>query len=156
MMIVADSTGLIHFAQIGRLDLLGNVLSRVIIPEAVYYEVVIQGLNWAGSQEIKDVSWIDVMKVKTKPGLPSGLGQGEQDAISLSLVRKLPLYCDDRDAIHVAQSLGVETTSSLAILEKAKQKGFIKKARPILIELIGSGFWISKAVYEPWLRSIGE
>ncbi len=41
-MIVADTGPLIAFLQIGRLDLLQQVMGTVVIPEAVYEELVVQ------------------------------------------------------------------------------------------------------------------
>lgn len=42
-MIVADTGPLIAFIQIGRLDLLGQVVGSLIIPDAVYEELVTGG-----------------------------------------------------------------------------------------------------------------
>ena len=39
MIIVADSSPLIAFAILGRLDLLDSLFKKVIVPEAVYDEV---------------------------------------------------------------------------------------------------------------------
>jgi predicted nucleic acid-binding protein len=42
-MIVADSGAIIVFARIGRLDLLRQVVGELIIPDAVYEELVGRG-----------------------------------------------------------------------------------------------------------------
>lgn len=41
MIIVADSSPLIAFAILGRLDLLDSLFKKVIVPEAVYDEVTL-------------------------------------------------------------------------------------------------------------------
>ena len=44
-MIVSNSTPLIWLAKIGKLNLLKNFFKTVMIPEAVYDEVVTKGIN---------------------------------------------------------------------------------------------------------------
>ncbi len=41
--VIADATPLIYLAAIGKFDLLGALYGRIVIPSAVYDEVVIQG-----------------------------------------------------------------------------------------------------------------
>ncbi len=52
--IVADSTPLIALSKIGQLSLLPEIFSEVILPEAVYNEVVIAGTNRSGSIEVSN------------------------------------------------------------------------------------------------------
>lgn len=55
-MIVADAGPLIAFVRIGRLDLLHEVLGEVIVPGAVYDELVIGGRGKAGADDIAGCS----------------------------------------------------------------------------------------------------
>lgn len=48
-MIVADSGPIIVFARIGHLDLLQQVVSELVIPDAVYEDLVIKGKGRAGA-----------------------------------------------------------------------------------------------------------
>ena len=59
-MIIADSTALIHLSRIGKLYLLQQLFTKVIVPEAVYDEVVIQGRakNMANAEIIATQNWI--------------------------------------------------------------------------------------------------
>jgi predicted nucleic acid-binding protein len=59
MIIISDSTPLINFAKLGRLDLLQKLFEKVYIPEAVYYEVVIEGEDRPGAVEVKTATWIE-------------------------------------------------------------------------------------------------
>lgn len=52
MIVVSDSTALIGLSAIGGLEWLRELYSIVIIPQAVYREVIIDGKGKAGSEEV--------------------------------------------------------------------------------------------------------
>ncbi|MBW2031300.1 MAG: hypothetical protein JRJ03_17640 [Deltaproteobacteria bacterium] len=49
MIVVCDSTILIGLSKIGRLDLLGEVFSRISVPEEVFHEVGEKGEGKPGA-----------------------------------------------------------------------------------------------------------
>ena len=56
--VVADSSCLISLSRIGKLAVLHELFGEIIIPEAVYYEVVIRAEGRVGSEEVKkDKAW---------------------------------------------------------------------------------------------------
>ena len=52
-MIVADAGPIIGFARIGRLDLLHQVVGELIIPDAVYEELVGRGRQRPGATDVE-------------------------------------------------------------------------------------------------------
>jgi uncharacterized protein len=52
-MIVADTGPIIAFARLGRLGLLSDVVGVVIIPDAVYEELVDRGQGRPGAAEVR-------------------------------------------------------------------------------------------------------
>ncbi len=56
--VVSNSTPLINFSNIGQLEILQVLFGRIVIPEAVWEEVVVKGFHYPPSQLIKDVPWI--------------------------------------------------------------------------------------------------
>lgn len=50
-MIVADAGLIIGFARLGRLDLLRQVVGELVIPAAVYEELVVRGRQRAGATD---------------------------------------------------------------------------------------------------------
>jgi predicted nucleic acid-binding protein len=52
-MIVADSGPVIAFARLGRLDLLHQVVGTLVIPHAVYEELVGRGTTRPGAAEVR-------------------------------------------------------------------------------------------------------
>ena len=83
-MIVADTGPLIVFARIGRLALLQQVVETVIIPDAVYDELITRGRGRPGAQALSQSAWIEHESIGD-PGatqhFPNILEQGEREAI---------------------------------------------------------------------------
>ena len=105
---VSNSSPLILYAGIGRLDLLGRVFTEVIVPPAVWEEVVAEGAGRPGAVEVARMPWIRRRALDhqgTALALLSELGPGEAEAIALRL--KLgqpgPLLLDDRKGRRIAR-----------------------------------------------------
>ena len=49
MKVISNSSPLINFATLERLDILQTLYGKVFIPEAVYHEVVVAGQNHPGA-----------------------------------------------------------------------------------------------------------
>lgn len=62
--VVSNSSPLIHLSQIGRLSLLREFFGELLIPPAVYREVVVEGRGRPGSREVREASWIKVVGIK--------------------------------------------------------------------------------------------
>ncbi|MCD6195639.1 MAG: hypothetical protein J7J82_02505 [Staphylothermus sp.] len=62
--VVADSGPLIHLSQLRRLYLLREFFKEILIPSAVYREVVVEGEGKPGSSEVKEASWIRVVEIR--------------------------------------------------------------------------------------------
>jgi hypothetical protein len=58
MIVISDSVALIGLSAIGALDLLNRLYGTVIVPDAVYQEVVVQGAGKPGAQAVAAASWI--------------------------------------------------------------------------------------------------
>ena len=78
MTIVSNASPLIALVRIGQLDLLGQLYSAIIIPEAVWHEVVVEGADQPGAKAVSSASWI-VRHTVTNRALVHGLQQ-ELDA----------------------------------------------------------------------------
>ncbi|MFH1992497.1 MAG: hypothetical protein ABIK98_08835 [Pseudomonadota bacterium] len=53
MNVVSNASPLINMACIGKLNLLNQLYGELLIPEAVWNEVVVEGKGQPGSEEIK-------------------------------------------------------------------------------------------------------
>ena len=86
--VVADSSCLIALSRIGKIVILHELFDDVLIPHAVYHEVVEMGEGRPGVEEIKGMPWIKLEEVQDQlavKALMLTLGRGESEAMILLL-----------------------------------------------------------------------
>lgn len=158
--VVSDASPLINLARVEQFELLAAFYGQVIIPPAVYDEVVVQGQGREGSVEIQNASWIDVCEPQDDLAvrvLAAELGMGEASAIILAQERQAALLLiDEIRGRRVAQQLGLKVLGTLGILARAKREGRIPSLRQILDLLRARGTWIGEELCEEVLRFVGE
>jgi predicted nucleic acid-binding protein len=67
MTIVSNASPLIALARIGQLDLLPQLHTDVIVPEAVWQEVVVEGADHPGAEAVSAASWMARRSVTNRP-----------------------------------------------------------------------------------------
>lgn len=88
MKVVSDASPLVNLARIGQLALLPQLFGRVLIPDAVWQEVVEDGRGQPGADEIRIATWIERMTVSNRQlvhSLRQDLDAGEAEAIALAV-----------------------------------------------------------------------
>lgn len=126
--IISNSTPLIALSALGKIQLLHHYFKEVIIPDAVWQEVVIHGKNKPGSVEVRECSWIKVHNVQDRIAVETleiSLGKGESEAIILAKEQNLPLIIDDRAGRRTAKVLELTITGTIGILLKAAEDNLI-------------------------------
>ena len=129
MKVISNSSPLINFGTLGRLDILRTLYGNLFIPEAVYHEVVVAGQRHRGATAVREATWIVQEAVTNIPAVMSlhDLGRGEAEAIILAVEHSGSLVIlDDRRGRLVASSLGLTMIGTLGILLIAKRKGLIQ------------------------------
>ena len=161
MSIVSNASPLINLSRIGKLSVLKELYSELIIPEAVWHEIVVEGAGQPGADEVKAADWIKQRAV-TNRGLTQALKQeldaGEAEAIALALeIEAGLLLMDEHLGREVARHLGLRFTGLIGALIEAKRKGIIRSIKPHLDELRDiAGFRLSEALYVRVLHDQGE
>jgi len=161
MIVVSDSSPLISLAAIARLDLLQSIFNSVIIPQAVYDEII-AGKERPGAKEIVDAGWIQVSVIKSQRAvrqlMKSGnLHIGESEAIILSRELKADyLLLDDRAARTAAGRQRIPVMGTLGVLLLAKTLDLVPAVEPCMRELLGTGKYIDPAIYREILAKAGE
>lgn len=161
MIVVSDTSPLVSLSAVGRLDLLRALFGRVLIPEAVYREIVEQGAGRPGASEVAVASWIE-RQTPTDAALASllktELDEGEAEAITLALESAADVVLlDERRGRQRAEALGLRVTGVLGILVEAKRQGRLGEIRPALDALRETaGFWLSNHLYRRALEMAGE
>jgi predicted nucleic acid-binding protein len=60
MRVVVNATPLIALSLVNRLDLLHRLFEEVIVPPAVYKEVIAKDAGWIGVTALRSAAWIKV------------------------------------------------------------------------------------------------
>ena len=78
MSIVSNASPLINLARIGKLDLLYQLYGKLIVPSAVWQEVVIEGAGQPGADDVKAATWIRTQTVtnRARARFAAGIGRG--------------------------------------------------------------------------------
>ena len=158
-MIVSDAGPLIIFARIGRLSLLREVTGPLLIPDAVYNEIVTDKGGMPGATEIHQATWIQRAVVANRSvidALPNTLHAGEGEAIALAKERGAQLLVDEIRARRTATELGIEVIGTLRILADAKRLGHIDAVRPIIVQMQSAGYRFERALIRRFLDRINE
>ena len=153
----SDAGPIIWLGKCDILHLLKKLYSEIAIPEAVYEEAVIRGLEkgFEDAQVIKktiEEEWIKVYKTSkqftdkvesVETRLDIKLGIGERDAIALALEKGISIFLtNDEDAYHVGKSL--EPRGVLYVLLGSVREGYLnkKQAKESLKRMLEEGFWL--------------
>lgn len=154
--VVVNSTPLIALYRIGKLDLLKEIYGRVIIPYAVYEEVILESSTKESNDFIQESGFIDIMKIKNEEAkrlFVTSLHKGEVEVMILAKEIESDLcIIDDLLARRYAKYYDLNITGTIGVVLKAKEQGIISRVKPIMDELIDSGIYIDSKLYNKVLE----
>ncbi len=146
---VLDTSPLISFHQIGRLELLQSLFDVIVAPPAVAREIRPSlGLL---------PSWVSERHPVSIPELALALDPGEREAIALAVQHSADVVVlDDLAARRKAKQLGLDVTGSAGLLVLAHRRGLIDAVRPDLDAMMANGLFIGRELYRDILGTTGE
>ncbi|HDN80212.1 MAG TPA: DUF3368 domain-containing protein [Chloroflexi bacterium] len=159
MIVISNAGPLIALARIRHFELLRDLFGHLLIPQAVYEEVVVKGAGRPGAYETASAcgDWLNVVSVKDVTivrSLLARLGKGESEAIALALEKKADLLLmDDLKARAVAEFMGLAVSGTVGVVFQAYRQGIVSDLNQVLDALRAKGFWIDDDVYNRVLRS---
>lgn len=164
MIIVSDTSVITNLAAIEQLELIHQLYTTIIIPVAVYNEMVAVDRLVPGAIEVQTLSWILTQAVTNIQGVidiqtsEDNIDLGEAEAIILALELKAELILmDERRGRALAATYGLKVTGLLGILLQSKRQGLLSLVKPVMDRLIGEAdFRISNDLYATVLRNAGE
>jgi predicted nucleic acid-binding protein len=154
---VVDASPCIALARIGQLGLLPALFDEVLVPRAVFLELIVG--------ERSDAAWTivnhDRVSIVAAPDLevpvPSSLSQADREVISLALARRPhAVVIDDRAASRFAARAGVRVVGTLGVIAAARRRGLVEAARPLLGRLLALGFHARRDLVDGLLADLGE
>ncbi len=142
--VIADSACLIGLSKINRLSVLRDLFGKILIPPAVFHEVVVQGAGKPGAQEVKNAAWIETRHINNRLAVDAfklTLGAGESEAIALAVECQADfIILDDWNARQTALGLALPVIGTVAVLKKAAEKGHLKDFAHTIEVLRQAGF----------------
>ena len=164
LVVVADSSPVIYLTRLGLFNMLRALHDEVIVPLAVWNEIVVGGAGFPESEELQRAvadGWIAVRSPgESVAALGSGaatLGAGEIQAIQLARETFAMLVTDDSEARAFAEQLGVRVTGTVGLLIRARNEGHVPELRPVLDRLLTeTNFRMSDQLYRAALNLSGE
>ncbi len=145
--VVTDSTCLIALERLGQLDLLPSLFEPIYAPREVAREFGLP-LFW-----LKVVDLTDPVRVVF---LSASVDAGEAEAIVLAQELGLKVVLDDLRARRLAHRFEVKVIGTLGILVRAKRQGLLERLEPLLDQLEGIGFHMTRELKEEALRQASE
>ena len=155
--LVSNTGPLIALSMIGRLNLLPELFSHVIIPSDVYAELIVSPFE---ARRIVKPSWLEVKmtQVPTDSLLLSVLDKGE--AAVIQLARQISadmVFIDERKGRKVARDVyNLAVIGTAGVLVQARKMGLIDSVRELLSELKQNGYWIHDNIIEVAVREAGK
>ena len=156
--IVSNTTPVLSLLKLSRLDILKELYTDIIIPEAVYLEIE-AGRDKDYYIDLSELKWVKIGKIKDKNALKYflDLDAGESEAIVLATEIKADvILIDEKLGRLYAKHANLKVTGTIGVLLKAKKEGLIKEIRPLLHELIAKDVWISQKLIDEILHQAGE
>jgi len=150
--VVSNTTPLLSFIKLNRLDILEKLYKEIFIPEAVFKEIEKGKSKYY--IDISNQSWIKVFLVKQ---LEKYLDKGEAEAIALYLELSADLLLiDEKLGRKAAEKQGLKITGTLGALIKAKKLRIIKEIKPLIYELIEKGNYYEESFLKTIFKYAGE
>ncbi|MCB1193939.1 MAG: DUF3368 domain-containing protein [Leptospiraceae bacterium] len=160
-MVISNTTPLINFSCIDRLDILESLFTELIIPQTVRTELIEKVNKFPNIQQVLCSGFISVKQVMNKQlvdSLTMDLHRGEAEVIVLGLEnRNSLLILDEIDARNIAKFHELKFTGTIGCLLEAKSLNIIAEIKPLL-DLIQTkaNFWIHNKLYEQILKDAQE
>ena len=159
--VVANTTPLINFAEIHRMDLLRELFGEITVPTAVMVELQAKAELFGLAATACQLPFVRVRTPANRTlvdTLRHELHAGEAECLALALESSSALLIlDDLAARNVAQQHGLPITGTIGCLQLAKRQGLISRIGPLLVELRDKArFWLSPRLIERVLEEARE
>jgi len=154
--VVINASPLIVLFKSGQAELLPQLFTEILVPQAVWEEVTVA--NDIAAQQLPNISWAKPIQVAIHPSIAAwDLGSGESTVLSFALDN--PDYramLDDAAARRCARTLKIATLGTGGAIVLAKQRGLVPSVSDRLQLLQDAGLWLSNEVVNLLKQQAGE
>lgn len=159
--VITNTTPLINFSEIGRLDLLRELFGEITVPPAVLAELHAKADRFPLAAAATSTAFIRVASPVSRDRVEEfrrELHAGEAECLALGLEEPdSRLLLDDVAARTIASRHGLRVMGTIGCLRLAKDRGLIPAIAPLLDQLQSKArFWISSSLRTHVLQDAGE
>lgn len=161
MIIVSNTSPISNLAKVGQLNLIQQLYGTIVIPTAVYEELLDERAGETVIAAVQSATWVEIQPVQNQElvsELRNRVNVGEAEAIALAIeVNATRLLIDERLGRQAATEQGLRITGVLGILVAAKHQGLITAVKPTMDDLVAqAGFRVSSQLYADVLIAASE
>ncbi len=138
MIVISNASPLIALGRIYRVDIFQKLFGRIVIPDIVFQEVVVNCPDSEQKKYLEDclLSFIDVKQPREHQIFTRNLGAGEQGVLSLAVeISPDIVLLDDKKARNEALELGYMPAFTTNVIKEAEFRGIIPSYQEIFREL---------------------
>ena len=159
--VIANTTPLINFAEIGRLELLRDLFGEITVPPSVVDELQAKRDLFPRAAVACEAPFVHVRDASNRAlvdAMTRELHAGEAECIALAVeAGPALLLLDELAARGVAEHQGLRFTGTVGCLRLAKDLGLIDALAPLRVELrTKARFWLTRQVVDQVLRDADE
>jgi len=155
---IVNASPLIFLAKAACLEYLRLEGETVLVPGPVAAEILGHSED-AGARALGENAWLIRMEAVPVPRSIQAwdLGDGESSVLAMALATPgSTAILDDLAARRCAAAQGIPVRGCVGLVLRAKRKGRIPLARPVLDQLRGAGLYLSDSVVDGALSLVGE
>ncbi|MEH2325594.1 MAG: DUF3368 domain-containing protein [Nostoc sp.] len=161
MTIVSNTSPISNLAKVGQISLLQQLYETVLIPTAVYDELLDERAGEDVITAVKSAIWLKIQVVDNQElvsDLQKLINLGEAEAIAVAIeVNAARLLIDERLGRQAATDRRLRITGVFGILLTAKLQGLIAAIKPVMDDLIAkANFRVSSQLYAEVLMAANE
>ncbi|MEH2115447.1 DUF3368 domain-containing protein [Nostoc sp.] len=161
MTIVSNTSPISNLAKVGQINLLRQLYETVLIPTAVYEELLDERAGEDVITAVQSAIWLKIQVVENQElvsELRNLINLGEAEAIALAIqVNAARLLIDERLSRKAAVNRKLRITGVFGILLTAKQQGLIAAIKPVMDDLVAkANFRVSSQLYAEVLMAANE
>lgn len=160
IVVVTDTSPIRALAHLEVIDLLGRLFDRVLVQPVVARELESPPPRF-NPVSLRELPFVEIRAPSDTSRVEQLLGEldeGEAQAIVLAVeVHAHRVLIDEIAARNVATRFGLSPLGALGVLLTAKEKGLIKRLKPLIDSLQNDlGFFIAAAIRDDCLRRANE
>lgn len=157
--LIVDAGPLIALARLNLLQLPSRMFARALVTDVVAAECLADPAypEFAPIQTALDQELLERLDCNgPQPAAMWNLDKGEASTIDLALRLGTAVLVDDLAARRVARELKIPILGTCGLLLLAKRRGHVNALRPLLEQLIESGYYLGDRLVKRVLQKAGE